>query len=61
MSDYNDVKFVLGQQGHFADSVYRSAENLIAAGCDAAILMNAVTSRTPERELRALERIYRFN
>ena len=61
MSDYDDVRFALGQQGHFRDSVYRSAENLIAAGCDADSLMDAVISGDPEENLRALEVLYRFN
>ena len=60
MSSYDEVRYVLGQQGHICDSVYRLADKLMAADCDAESLMDAVTSRDPEGELRMLERMYFF-
>ena len=58
MSDYNDVRRIMGGEGYMNDEISRLTDKLIDGGCSPDELIEAITSGNVYTELKGLERRY---
>ena len=60
MSDYNDVRRIMGGEGYMDNEISRLTDKLIDGGCSPDELIDALNGRNAYTELKELEKRYFF-